>query len=178
MTAVSETQAVIATPTDVPASVRIDDATVVEEVTAAFSRYETALIAGDLDVLAELFWDSETTRRFGVADTQMGAEALGRWRAEQPPLPAGRELFDTVATTFDARSACVTTCFRHPGREMTGRQSQFWIRFPDGWRIVSAQCRRSSIPGQPEVAVRNRRRASGTQTAVMIAHQAIMAGTG
>jgi hypothetical protein len=132
MTPVSEKAAILT------ANVHVDEPAVVEEVTVAFRRYEQALISGDLEVLTELFWAGDATRRFGVADAQSGPEALRRWRAAQPPLPAGRDLFDTQVTTFDGGCASVTTCFRYPGRGMIGRQSQMWVRFPDGWRIVSA----------------------------------------
>ena len=36
---------------------------VVAEVTAAFERYEAALVANDVSVLDELFWDSPLTLR-------------------------------------------------------------------------------------------------------------------
>ena len=116
----------------------IDRPDVVEAVMARFHGYEAALVAGDLDVLDEMFWAHDATRRFGVADAQTGFSALHRWRAEQPALPPGRQLFDTQVTTFDETCAAVTTCFRYPGRPMIGRQSQMWVRFADGWRIVSA----------------------------------------
>lgn len=132
-------------PDEVIDRVTVDDPAVVQEVTDAFVRYETALVNGDLAVLTECFWDSEATVRYGVGDAQSGADALRRWRAAQPPLPSGRELFDTRVTTFDAGCATVTTCFRYPGRAMIGRQSQMWVRFPAGWRIVSAHV--SEIPG-------------------------------
>jgi hypothetical protein len=116
----------------------IDRPDVVAVVMARFLGYEAALVAGDLGVLDEMFWAHDATRRFGVADAQTGFSALQRWRAEQPPLPPGRQLFDTQVTTFDDTCAAVTTCFRYPGRPMIGRQSQMWVRFADGWRIVSA----------------------------------------
>jgi hypothetical protein len=129
--------------------VTVDLPDVVRELTEAFHRYEAALVRNDLPLLAELFWDDDATVRYGVADAQMGAAALRQWRAEQAPLPAGRELLDTRVTTFDASCATVTTCFRYPGRAMIGRQSQMWIRFAAGWRIVSAHV--------SEIAVREER---------------------
>jgi Protein of unknown function (DUF3225) len=116
----------------------VDHPDVLAEVTAAFRRYEAALIAGDLDLLAELFWDSPKIVRFGIADAQWGAEELRAWRAAQPPLPPGRSLARTKITTFGQDTAVVTTLFRYPDRDTLGRQSQTWIRLADGWRIVSA----------------------------------------
>lgn len=117
----------------------IDRPDVVAEVTAAFADYEKALVANDVRALGEWFWDSAAVCRFGVADRQTGAAALHAWRAAQPPLPTGRRLYDTRVTTFGADLATVTTMFDYPGREdRPGRQSQTWVRFPAGWRIVHA----------------------------------------
>ena len=113
-------------------------ADVVAEVSEAFERYEAALVANDLDALAEAFWDSELTVRFGVADRQYGAEAIDAWRQIAPPLPPGRVIGPTTIVTFGRDAACVTTEFRYPSSTSLGRQSQTWIRFADGWRIVTA----------------------------------------
>jgi len=118
---------------------------VVAEVTAAFWRYENALVVADLEVLSQSFWDDEATVRFGVADRQIGAAALRAWRAGQGPLP-GRQLFDTQVTTFGDSAASVTTMFRYPGRPRTGRQSQMWVRFESEWHIVSAHVSEIAAP--------------------------------
>ncbi len=117
---------------------------VVAQVTAAFDAYEAALVAGDTAVLNELFWESPLTVRFGVGDAQTGHEALARWRAAQPPLPSGRTLDDTRVVGLGEDVAVVTTTFRYPGRPTVGRQSQTWVRMPEGWRIVSAHV--SEVP--------------------------------
>jgi hypothetical protein len=118
---------------------------VVAEVAAVFWSYEAALVASDTTALAEFFWDSDEVVRFGVADAQTGARQLREWRARQPPLPAGRRLADTRVTTFGEDWAVVTTLFDYPDRALIGRQSQTWVRFPAGWRIVSAHV--SEVPG-------------------------------
>jgi len=119
--------------------VQINRSEVVAEVTAAFVDYEKALVEGDLTALAEAFWESTEVSRFGIADRQSGARALRAWRAAQDPLPPGRRLFDTRVTTFGTDLATVTTMFDYPGGEdRPGRQSQTWVRFPAGWRIVHA----------------------------------------
>ena len=118
---------------------RIDRDDVVAEVTAAFVAYEKALVANDTAALAEAFWDSPAVVRFGIADRQTGAEQLRAWRAAQAQLPPGRRLYDTRVTTFGAELATVTTMFDYPGGEdRPGRQSQTWVRLPEGWRIVHA----------------------------------------
>jgi hypothetical protein len=116
---------------------------VVAEVSALFARYESALVAGDHAVLDELFWASSATVRFGIADHQWGIDELRAWRTTQGPL-TGRRIQDTGITTFGTDTAVVTTLFRNPGRPVIGRQSQTWVRMPDGWRIVSAHV--SEIP--------------------------------
>jgi len=113
------------------------DPAVRAEVSAAFARYEAALLVGDHAVLNESFWASPTTVRFGIADHQQGIDELRAWRATQGPLD-GRDIQNTRITTFGTDTAVVTTLFRYPGRPVVGRQSQTWVRMPAGWRIVSA----------------------------------------
>ncbi|MGB7798727.1 MAG: AtzH-like domain-containing protein [Pseudonocardiaceae bacterium] len=38
----------------------------------------------------------------------------------------------------------MTTLFDYPHRPNEGRQTQVWVRFPEGWRIVSAHL--SEVP--------------------------------
>ena len=42
------------------------------------------------------------------------------------------------------QTAVVTTLFGYPGPAVEGRQSQLWVRFPEGWRIVAAHV--SEVP--------------------------------
>jgi hypothetical protein len=131
------------------AAPEIDIPEVVAEVAAAFERYERALADGDLDVLDELFWDSPATVRFGIADHQWGADAVRRWRVAHGRVPPGRALRRTEITTFGTGTAVVTTLFGYPGRPVTGRQSQTWVRLPEGWRVVSAHV--SVLPGDSDL---------------------------
>jgi hypothetical protein len=41
---------------------------VVAELTSAFEKYESALLANDFKALKELFWRSEHTLRFGTKE--------------------------------------------------------------------------------------------------------------
>lgn len=125
-------------------AVQLDHPEVVADVLAAFRRYERALLDSDVDVLTELFWDDPRCVRFGVADRQRGADAIARWRRAHPGLPPGRELTDTLVLAVDHRTAVVTTLFSYPGAAVEGRQSQTWVRFPAGWRIVAAHV--SEVP--------------------------------
>ncbi|MFC4948751.1 AtzH-like domain-containing protein [Pseudonocardia sp. GCM10023141] len=122
----------------------LDRPEVVADVHAAFERYERALRAGDVAVLTELFWDDPRCVRFGVADRQHGAAAIASWRRDHPTVPPGRRLHDTVVLVVDNRTAVVTTLFGYPDGAVEGRQSQTWVRFDDGWRIVAAHV--SEVP--------------------------------
>ena len=111
---------------------------VVDEVATAFALYEQALVDRDLATMAGCFVEGESVVRFGIADRQRGADELASWRAAQDPLPPGRSLFETSVATFGTSFGVVTTCISYPRRPTVGRQSQTWVRFPDGWRIVHA----------------------------------------
>jgi hypothetical protein len=125
-------------------AVAVDRPDVVAEVLAAFDRYERALVDGDLAVLTELFWDDPRCVRFGVTDRQRGGEQIAAWRRRHPSVPPGRRLRDTHVLAVDDRTAVVTTLFDYPGRPVEGRQSQTWVRFQPGWRVVAAHV--SEVP--------------------------------
>jgi hypothetical protein len=108
------------------------------EVLAGFHRYEAALVAGDIDVMGELFADSPELVRFGITDLQVGSAELEKWRHREPPLPPGRRLFDTRVMAVGPDAAVITTLFDYPGRTWVGRQSQTWHRTEAGWKIVHA----------------------------------------
>ncbi|HEY2203392.1 MAG TPA: AtzH-like domain-containing protein [Pseudonocardia sp.] len=124
----------------------LDRADVVTGVLTAFDRYERALVDGDVAVLTELFWDDPRCLRYGVADRQRGAAELAAWRRENPSVPPGRRLAGTRVLTVGERTAVVSTLFGYPGGRAEGRQSQVWVRFPAGWRIVAAHV--SEVPGE------------------------------
>jgi hypothetical protein len=118
--------------------VTFDRPEVVAEVTRAFEQYERALVDGDVAVMTELFWDDPRCVRFGVADRQQGADEIEAWRRTYPSVPPGRKLHDTRVLAVDDRTAVVTTLIGYPDRGIEGRQSQTWVRLPEGWRIVEA----------------------------------------
>ncbi|UEM04220.1 oxalurate catabolism protein HpxZ [Skermanella rosea] len=116
----------------------INDPGTLAEVTAAFERYETALVTNDVAVLDELFWDSPHTLRYGAGENLYGYGAISAFRAARPSAGLARELFNTVITTYGRDFATASTEFRREGNPRTGRQSQTWMRTPDGWRVVAA----------------------------------------
>ncbi|MGP1383966.1 MAG: oxalurate catabolism protein HpxZ [Thainema sp.] len=109
---------------------------VVAEVTAAFERYEKALVSNDVAVLDELFWRSPQTIRYGATENLYGYDAIATFRSQRLAKGLARMLVNTVITTYGADFATANTEFRRPGQ--FGRQSQTWMRTPEGWRVVSA----------------------------------------
>lgn len=116
----------------------INDPETLAEVTAAFQRYETALVTNNVPILDELFWDSCHTLRYGVGENLYGYREIHEFRAARPSAGLAREIFNTVITTYGRDFATANTEFRREGSPRTGRQSQTWMRTPDGWRVVAA----------------------------------------
>ncbi|KGT86336.1 hypothetical protein NG99_25960 [Erwinia typographi] len=117
----------------------IDRPAILAEVTAAFYRYEEALISNDTVVLDELFWHDERTVRLGAGENLYGIEQIRAFRASRPAQGLDRELHNTVITTFGEDYAVCSTEFTRDGSEKIGRQQQTWVKLPCGWRIVAAQ---------------------------------------
>lgn len=131
----------------------VDLAVPLAEITETFQRYETALAANDLDVLDELFWADRRTVRVGIDERQDGFAAVSAFRRGQARQTPPRTLRDTVIVTFDARTAVVTTTFVPIDGSPVGRQSQTWVRFGEGWRVVAAHVSwsKSESVQQPDV---------------------------
>ena len=111
---------------------------IVAEVRAAFDRYEAALAGNDVAALDALFWDSPRTIRYGLAENLYGIDAIRAFRSARSPVGLGRELAETVITTFGRDFATASTLTRRTATGRTGRQMQSWVRTPEGWRIVAA----------------------------------------
>ena len=108
------------------------------ELTAVFERYEAALVHNRIEVLDELFWPSEHTVRYGMAENLRGIAAIRAFRAARPATGLARALDHTVITTFGHDFGTAMTEFRREGQAQVGRQSQAWVRMPQGWRVVAA----------------------------------------
>ncbi len=119
-------------------TLRINDPAVLAEMTAVFARYEDALVTNKIDVLDELFCDSPQTVRYGVAENLIGIEAIRAFRLARPATGLARRLTNTVITTWGRDFATAMTEFHRDGSTRVGRQSQTWVRMPDGWRVVAA----------------------------------------
>jgi hypothetical protein len=116
----------------------VNDPLVVAEVTAAFERYEAALLDNDIETLDGLFWNSPLTLRYGVGERLYGYEAIAAFRVARTGGSPRRTLGNTIITSFGHDFATVNTEFHRVGETRVGRQSQTWVRTLNGWRIVSA----------------------------------------
>jgi len=111
---------------------------VLAEVTAQFMRYETALVTNDVKVLDELFWNSPHTLRYGATENLYGYDAIQAFRAGRPALALERAILKTIITTYGHDFATANVEFQRAGSARSGRQSQAWLRTPEGWRVVAA----------------------------------------
>lgn len=115
----------------------INDVAVVAEVKAVFERYEQALVSNDTDTLDALFWHSEQVVRYGNNEHLYGIDAIREFRRQRPSKGLSRRLTRCHITTYGSDFATVWTEFARPNAP-PGRQTQTWLRLPEGWRIVAA----------------------------------------
>lgn len=115
---------------------RIDLPEVLAEIKREFARYEQALIVNDTATLNELFWLDDRVLRLGTAENLYGHAAIAGFRAARPAAAAQRRIGRVQITSYGCD--CAHTCveFERDGR--AGRQTQTWLRLPEGWRIVAA----------------------------------------
>ncbi len=111
---------------------------VLAEVTAVCARYETALVTNDVAVLDALFWVSPHTLRYGATENLYGHDAIRAFRASRSATGLARRVLRTVITTYGRDFATANLEFQREGSDRTGRQSQTWLRTPEGWRVVAA----------------------------------------
>ena len=121
-----------------PSPTQINIPEVLADVVAQFARYEEALTRNDVAVLDELFWDSPHTLRYGATENLYGYAAIQDFRAGRPPQGLERVILKTVVTTYGHDFATANVEFQRSGCARSGRQSQTWLRTPDGWRVVAA----------------------------------------
>jgi Protein of unknown function (DUF3225) len=116
----------------------VNDPRTLAEVTAAFASYEKALLDNDLAALDELFWNSPHTLRYGVGESLYGFAAIAEFRKNRRGGSPQRVLQNTLITTYGTDFGTANTEFRRQNSSQLGRQSQSWVRMPEGWRIVAA----------------------------------------
>ncbi len=117
---------------------QIDLPDVVAEIRRVFAAYEAALMRNDAAALNEFFWDDPRALRYGIAEHHLGIDAIRRWRNGAPAVSASRLLRGIQIVAFGPDAASVCTEFVSDDASVLGRQTQIWIRFESGWRIVAA----------------------------------------
>lgn len=108
------------------------------EVAALSDEYERHLLAHDIDAMDAVFWDSPEVLRFGVAEMQVGFDAVRAWRRSAVPVPSNRRTVSRHVLELAPGVVAVDLVFRNGDEPKLGRQSQTWVRRPEGWRIVRA----------------------------------------
>jgi ketosteroid isomerase-like protein len=116
----------------------VNDPATLAAVEAAVADYERALMANDLDALDALFWQSGFTVRYGPGQNLHGIEAIKAFRLARPGGSPQRAVTKVVVTSFGTDFATANVEFQREGAAKPGRQSQSWVRFPEGWRVVAA----------------------------------------
>lgn len=119
---------------------QINDPQVVAELRELYPKYEAALMANDAETLTRMFWASPHAMRFGVTENLYGIDEIEAFRKGRSPVNLARTVKRLDIVTFGRDFGSVTLEFERVsnGRTISGRQSQVWVRLPEGWRIVSA----------------------------------------
>ena len=92
----------------------------------------------DTITLDALFWESPHVLRYGVGENLHGIEMIREFRQARAGGSPQRTLRHTVITTFGTDFATANTEFLRANSTLVGRQSQTWVRLPQGWRITAA----------------------------------------
>jgi len=118
----------------------INDPEIVAELQALYPKYEAALMTNDAETLTQMFWASPHAMRFGVTENLYGIEEIEAFRKSRPSTNLARIVRRLDVVTFGRDFGSVTLEFERTanGKIISGRQSQVWVRLPEGWRIVSA----------------------------------------
>ncbi|WP_088182486.1 oxalurate catabolism protein HpxZ [Sphingobium sp. Z007] len=115
----------------------IDDPVLLAEITAAFVAYERALMADDVPAMEALFHDAPTTNRYGVGEVLYGIEEIRAFRKGRGGSPQ-RKLGKVSITVYGDAFATADAEFFRENSDRRGRQTQSWVKFADGWKVVSA----------------------------------------
>ena len=116
----------------------INNPSAVAELGAILDRYDRAIADNDLDELDEMFWRSDKTLRYGPNGSLYGHAAISAFRHGRNIKGIERTRGHTVITTFGKNVATANAEYNRPGFHGTSRQSQTWVRMPEGWRVVAA----------------------------------------
>ena len=115
----------------------VNDPQVIAQVRAAFDAYERALMADDLPAMDALFHPAPGTVRYGVGEVLYGIDEIREFRKGRGGSPQ-RTLARVEIASYGEDFATANAEFHREDSPRRGRQSQSWVRFADGWKVVSA----------------------------------------
>lgn len=118
----------------------VNDPAVIAELEALYPQYEQALVTNDVDKLVAMFWAGPQVMRFGATENLYGPEELEAFRKARPSANLARTVKRLNIVSFGRDFASITLEFERAAAAgmVRGRQSQVWVRMPEGWRIVQA----------------------------------------
>jgi len=119
----------------------INDAATVRELRELYPKYEIALVENDADTLMKMFWAAPEVMRFGVSENLYGIAELDTFRKGRSSVGLARTVKRLDVVAFGQDVGSITLEFERSaadGKVIHGRQSQMWVRMPEGWRIVAA----------------------------------------
>ncbi len=118
----------------------INDPGVIAELRELYPHYERALVDNDVEKLVTLFWADARVMRFGATENLYGYKEIENFRKQRPAVNLARTITRLDIVSFGKDFASITLEFERAvnGAIQKGRQSQVWVRFEMGWRIVSA----------------------------------------
>jgi hypothetical protein len=118
----------------------INDPDTVAELHELYPRYEQALVTNDVETLMDMFWASPYVARFGPRESLYGISEIEAFRKGRSPVNLARTITRREIVAFGKDFASITVAFERDfeGQVTRGRQSQTWVRLPEGWRIVFA----------------------------------------
>ena len=112
---------------------------VVAEVREIFERYEQALVDKNVQVLDAAFWNSPHTIRWVPYEHGYGFDEIHAQRVRRPPGPGTKESRRRLEIrTLGRDIATVNLEYKVRGKDQIGRQTQTWVRFPEGWKVINA----------------------------------------
>ncbi len=114
----------------------INDPEVIAELRELYPNYETALVSNDVEKLVEMFWADPRAMRFGATENLYGYKEIAEFRKGRLAANLMRTVTRLDIVSFGKDFASITLEFERGIQR--GRQSQTWVRFPHGWRIVAA----------------------------------------
>jgi hypothetical protein len=119
---------------------QINDPSTVEELRQLYPLYEEALVNNDVETLTAMFWASPLAIRLGAGENLYGVDEIEAFRKSRPAANLARRAVRLELVTFGKDFGSITFEFERdsPSGITRGRQSQVWVRLPEGWRIVSA----------------------------------------